>query len=63
MAVASGGGWAASPQETGTVGDALTVGDQLLGGLEFADDHLRCVPSAFHSKVYCPVWRVEEDHS
>ena len=39
------------------------VGDQLLGGLELADDLLRCVPGAFHGRVPGPVWPDEDSHS
>ena len=45
------------------VGDGLALGDQLLGGLELADDLLRCVPGAFHGEVPGPVWPDEDSHS
>ena len=45
------------------VGDGLALGDQLLGGLELADDLLRCVPGAFHGRVPGPVWPDEDPHS
>ncbi len=45
------------------IGDGLALGDQLLGGLAFADDLLRCVPGAFHGEVPGPVWPAEDTHS
>jgi len=45
------------------VDDGLTLGDQLLGGLELADDLLRRVPGAFHGRVPGPVWPDEDSHS
>ena len=45
------------------VGDGLALGDQLLGGLELADDLLSCVPGAFHGRVPGPVWPAEDSHS
>jgi len=45
------------------VGDGLALGDQLLGGLEFADDLLRCVPGAFHGGIPGPAWPAEDSHS
>ena len=37
--------------EAADVDDGLALGDQLLGGLELADDLLRRVPGAFHGRV------------
>ena len=45
------------------VGNGLALGDQLLGGLELADDLLRCVPSPFHGGVPAPLWPDEDSHS
>jgi len=45
------------------VDDGLALGDQLLGGLELADDLLRRVPGAFHGRVPGPVWPDEDSHS
>ncbi len=39
------------------------MGDQLLGGLELADDLLGCVSGAFHGEVLGPVWPDEDSHS
>ena len=43
--------------------DGLALGDQLLSGLELADDLLGCVANAFHGEVPGPVWPVEDSHS
>jgi len=43
--------------------DSLALGDQLLGGLELADDLLRRVPGPFHGRVPGPVWPDEDSHS
>jgi hypothetical protein len=43
--------------------DGLAPGDQLLGGLELADDLRRCVPGAFQGRVPGPVWPAEDSHS
>ena len=43
--------------------DGLDLGDQLLSGLELADDLLGCVADAFHGEVPGPVWPVEDSHS
>ena len=43
--------------------DGLALGDQLLSGLELADDLLGCVADAFHGEVPGPVWPVEDSHS
>jgi len=45
------------------VDDGLALGDQLLSGLELADDLLRRVPGAFHGRVPGPVWPDEDSHS
>ena len=45
------------------VGDGLALGDQLLSGLELADDLLGCVADAFHGEVPIPVWPDEGSHS
>ena len=45
------------------VGDGLALGDQLLSGLELADDLLSCAADAFHGEVPCPVWPDEDSHS
>ena len=42
------------------VGDGLALGDQLLSGLELADDLLGCVADAFHGGVPGPVWPDED---
>jgi len=42
---------------------ATPLGNPLLGGLELADDLLRCVPGAFHGEVPGPVWPDEDSHS
>jgi len=44
------------------VDDGLALGDQLLGGLELADDLLRRVPGAFYGRVPGPVWPDEDSH-
>ena len=49
--------------DTADLDDGLALSDQLLGGLELADNLLRCVPGAFHSEVPGPVWPAEEFHS
>ena len=41
----------------------LPWADQLLGGLELADDLFGCVPGAFHGRVPGPVWPDEASHS
>jgi len=43
--------------------DSLALGDQLLGGLELADNLLRRVPGPFHGRVPGPVWPDEDSHS
>jgi len=43
--------------------DGLALGDQLLGGLELADDLLRCVPGPYHGRIPGPVWPDEDSHS
>ena len=50
-------------QDPADIGDGLALGDQLLGGLEFADDLLGCEPGAFHGEVPGPVWPAEDSHS
>jgi hypothetical protein len=45
------------------LGDGLALGDQLLGGLDLANDLLRCVPGAFHGGIPGPVWPAEDSHS
>ena len=45
------------------IGNGLALGDQLLGGLEPADDLLGCVPVAFHGGVPSPHWPAEDSHS
>ena len=45
------------------VSDGLALGDQLLSGLELADDLLGCVADAFHGGVPGPVWPDEDSHS
>jgi len=50
-------------QDPADVGDGLALGDQLLGGLELADDLLRCVPGAFHDEVPGPVWPAVDSQS
>ena len=45
------------------VGDGLALGDQLLSGLELADDLLSCVADSFHGEVPGPVWPDEDSHS
>jgi len=42
--------------DTGDLDDGLALGDQLLGGFEFADDLLLRVPGAFHGEVPGPAW-------
>ena len=37
-------------------GNGLALSDQLLGGLELADDLLGCVPDEFHVGVPILVW-------
>jgi len=49
--------------DTADLDDGLALGDQLLGGLELADDLLRCVSGAFHGEVPGPVWPDEDSHS
>jgi len=49
--------------DTADLNDGLALGDQLLGGLELADDLLRIVPGAFHGEVPGPVWPDEDSHS
>jgi len=39
------------------------LGDQLLSGLELADDLLGCVAGSFHGEVPGPVWPDEDSHS
>ena len=45
------------------VGDGLALGDQLISGLELADDLLGYVADAFHGEVPGPVWPDEDSHS
>ena len=48
---------------TADLDQGLALGDQLLGGLELADDSLRRVPGAFHGRVPGLVWPDEDSHS
>jgi len=50
-------------QSTSDLNNGLALGDQLLGGLELADDLFRCVPGPFHGGVPGPVWPAEDSHS
>jgi hypothetical protein len=50
-------------EDAADVADGLALGNQLLGGLELADDLLGCVPGAFHGGVPGPVWPAEDSHS
>lgn len=43
--------------------DGHAVGDQLLGGLEFANDLLGRLPGAFHDQVPSPFSTAEDSHS
>ena len=43
--------------------DGLALGDQLIGGIELADDLLRRVHGVFHRKVPGPIWAAEDSHS
>ena len=45
------------------LGDVLALGNELLSGIELADDLLRCVADAFHGGVSGPVWPNEVSHS
>jgi len=49
--------------DTADVGDALALGNQMLGGVELADDLFACMPGAFHGRVPGPVWPVDDSHS
>jgi hypothetical protein len=49
--------------DTAELDDGLALGDQLLGGLELADDLLRRVPGALHGRVPGQVWPAEDFHS
>jgi hypothetical protein len=48
---------------TANIGNGLALSDQLLSGLELADDLLGCVADSFHGEVPCAVWPDEESHS
>ncbi len=49
--------------QTTSVGGGLALCDQLLGGLEVADDLLRCVSGVFPGGVSGPVCPVEGSYS
>lgn len=49
--------------DTADLDDGHALSDQLLGGLELADDLIRRVPGAFHGEVQGPVWPAEGSHS
>ena len=49
--------------DTTDLNDGLALGDQLLGGLELADDPRRRVPGAFHGRGTGPVWPAQRSHS
>nr|WP_255440981.1 hypothetical protein [Synechococcus sp. HK01-R] len=49
--------------EAANLDDGLALGDQLLGGLELADDLLHRVPGPFHGEVPDPDWPDEPSHS
>ena len=50
-------------QGSANVGDGLALGNQLLRGLELADDLLGCLSGSLHGGVPRPVWPDEDSLS